>query len=103
MWLVTNTRFTTNALKYGKCARLQLIGWDYPPGNSLKEQIEISGLYPITCISELSKKELEYLFANNIVLCLSIYKNPDLLNPLKISLNKKNSILNQCKVLSHEH
>lgn len=102
MWLVTNTRFTTNAIKYGQCAGLHLIGWDYPPGNSLKEQIEISGLYPITCISEFSKKELNYLFSNHIVLCQTIYKNPNLLNQLKISSNKKNSILNQCKILSHE-
>ena len=89
MWLVTNTRFTTDALKYGKCAGLHLIGWDYPFGNSLKEQIEISGLYPVTCISEFSKKELEYLFLNHVVLCESIYKNPNILNHLKISSNKK--------------
>lgn len=101
MWLVTNTRFTTDAIKYGRCAGLHLIGWDYPPGNSLKEEIEISGLYPITCITEFSKKELEYLFSKNIVLCQSIHNSPSILNQLKISLNKKNSILNQCKILCH--
>lgn len=28
-WLVTNTRFTEDALNYGKCVGLTLLSWDY--------------------------------------------------------------------------
>jgi hypothetical protein len=28
-WLVTNTRFTRNAIRYAQCSNLKLIGWDF--------------------------------------------------------------------------
>lgn len=102
MWLATNTRFTTDAIQYGRCAGLHLVGWDYPEGNSLKDQIEVSGLYPITCITQLTKKELSQLFARNIVLCQTISNNPSVLDQLRISAHKKSSIINQCKILCHK-
>ena len=34
--LITNTRFTDDALQFGKCAGLNLVSWNYPAGDSLK-------------------------------------------------------------------
>jgi len=67
-WVVTNTRFTGDAIQYGTCAGLKLIGWDYPNGGSLRSQIDKFGLYPITCLTSLSKAEKEKLLEANIVL-----------------------------------
>jgi len=50
-WVVTNTRFTSDAIQYGTCVQLNLLGWDYPSGNSLNKQIDESGLYPIICLT----------------------------------------------------
>jgi hypothetical protein len=99
-WLVTNTRFTTDATQYGLCAGLNLIGWNYPLHGNLQEQIEISGLYPITCITDFTKADLFNLFSRNIVLCKSISDDPRILETLRISFNKRKSILNQCEKLS---
>ena len=99
-WIVTNTRFTTDAMKYGLCAGLRLIGWDYPVKGSLKEQIEFSGLYPITCIKNLTTTEITDLLANDIILCQSISDKPSLLNPLRLSKSRMDSILHQCHALS---
>ena len=49
-WVVTNTRFSSDAIQYGTCAGLHLLGWDYPVNGSLKDQIDEAGLYPITCL-----------------------------------------------------
>lgn len=102
MWLVTNTRFTNDALQYGRCAGLQLVSWDYPENNSLKEQIEISGLYPITCITQFTTKELSILFSHNVVLCKTIRDDPHILDQLKMSADKKSSIMEQCQTLCHK-
>lgn len=51
----TNTRFTTDAIQYGKCAGLLMASWDYPLGNGLKERIDISGLHPLTALTTLTK------------------------------------------------
>ena len=38
-WLVTNTRFTEDAVNYAKCVGLTLLSWDYPKNNGLKANI----------------------------------------------------------------
>ncbi|MCF7899813.1 restriction endonuclease [Candidatus Babeliales bacterium] len=29
-WIFTNTKFTTDAIKYAECVKLKLVGWSYP-------------------------------------------------------------------------
>lgn len=67
-WVVTNTRFTGDALQYGRCAGLRMVGWDQPEKGSLKERIDRSGLYPLTCLASLTKAEKERLLADGLVL-----------------------------------
>lgn len=71
-WVVTNTRFSFDAIQYGNCAGLKLLGWDYPLKGSLKELIDTLGLYPITCLTTLTKSEKQSLLENKIVLCQEI-------------------------------
>lgn len=71
-WLVTNTKLTSDAIQYGECAGMKLIGWSYPGKGSLQDLIEDSGLHPITCLSSLSRRQLEALLAQNIVLCRDV-------------------------------
>jgi hypothetical protein len=82
-WVVTNTRFSEDASTYGKCAGLNLIGWDYPQRGSLKDLVETTRLFPVTAISGLNKKHKQILIDNNIILCSEVAANPgtlDLLN-----------------------
>lgn len=98
-WLVTNTRFSSDALQYGRCAGLNLISWDYPETGNLREIIEPSGLYPITCVTNLTKAEINQLIENNIILCKTIHDDPRLLDTLRIPEPRRESILQQCKTL----
>jgi hypothetical protein len=98
-WLVTNTRFSSDAIKFGTCAELHLIGWDFPKVGSLKEIIESSGLYPVTCITNLNQSEISQLLAEKIVLCRNIFEQPNILDHLRIPANRKASILSQCEQL----
>ncbi|MDR3492120.1 MAG: restriction endonuclease [Gammaproteobacteria bacterium] len=98
-WLVTNTRFTSDAMQYGRCANLHLISWDYPERGSLQQIIDTAKLYPITCITNFTKAETNQLLDNNIILCKTIRDNPQLLDPLRIPSARKNAILQQCKQL----
>lgn len=83
-WVVTNTRFTADAIQYGTCMGLKLIGWDYPNGGSLRSQIDDLGLYPITCLTSLSKQEKEQLLAQKYVLCHEICNNDKALRDIGI-------------------
>ena len=98
-WLVTNTRFTLDAILFGRCAGLHLMSWDYPEKGSLKEQIEISGLYPITCITSFTKSEISRLLEDDIVLCKTISNDTSLLHKLNIPKRRQKSIVEQCHTL----
>ena len=100
-WVVTNTRFTKDAIAYGECAGLYLLSWDHPKGNSLKERIDRLGLYPITVSSLLTKREKEFLLNRNIVLCSQLLQQKYYLDHLAISDRRKERILNELQLLSN--
>jgi hypothetical protein len=51
--LVTNTKFSDQAIEFSRCYGLDLLGWKYPPGEGLEMKIEKSRMYPITVLSGL--------------------------------------------------
>lgn len=100
-WVVTNTRFTTDAITYGKCAGLYLLSWDYPKNNGLKERIDRLGLYPITVSTLLTTREKQFLLSHDIVLCNQLIKDVFYLDQLKISETRKTKILAEISMLSN--
>ena len=98
-WVVTNTKFSTDAIQYGNCAGLKLLGWDYPIKGSLKDLIDDLGLYPITCLTTLSKAEKQKLLDNKIVLCLELCENPKLLYDLGMNDLKVKRIIEEGQML----
>ncbi|WP_324026158.1 restriction endonuclease [Maribacter sp. BPC-D8] len=98
-WVVTNTRFTQDALTYGKCAELYLLSWDYPENDGLKDRIDRLGLYPITVSSLLSKREKQFLLSRNVVLCRQLVKDKFFLDHLGISTDRKSKILDEISQL----
>ncbi len=98
-WVVTNTRFSDDAIKYGSCARLNLLSLDFLKGNSLREQIDASGLYPLTCLTTLSLNEKKLLLDNQIVLCRELCLAPDLLSYAKINKERRKVIMNEAQAL----
>lgn len=98
-WVVTNTRFTADALQYSRCVNLKLLSWDYPRGSSLKERIDQLGLYPITVSTLLSRREKQFLLNRDVVLCKELVKDNLLLDQLEVSESRKKRILSEMKQL----
>lgn len=98
-WIFTNTRFTEDAIKYGKCAGLELIGWNYPEHKSLNRKIDESGLHPVTCLTTLTMREKRHILQKNIVLCKDLFNEPDLLKNIGISDLRQTNILNEAYAL----
>jgi Holliday junction resolvase len=94
-WVVTNTRFSSDAVQYGECAGLRLIGWDYPHHGSLREMIENAGLFPVTVITGLNAKQKQKLIDSNIVLCSEVCSNPGLLDVLKLDHRNLKKVLGE--------
>lgn len=73
-WVITNTRFTTDAEKFGADYGLKLLAWDYPQQSSLKHWIELENLHPVTCLSSITRKEKKQLMQQGIVMCSDLYQ-----------------------------
>lgn len=100
-WVVTNTRFTEDALQYGKCVNLYLLSWDYPKDHALKDRIDRLGLYPITVSTLLTNREKQFLLSRDIVLCRELIGDGFYLDHLGISEVRKEKILKEIKMLCH--
>lgn len=101
-WLVTNTRFTDDAIKYGTCAGLNLIGWNYPKKGNLQDLVEKQGLYPLTCLTTLTKAEKQRLLDQRVVLCQELLLHPNWLKQLGIKNNRLTAVLAEASKLSME-
>ncbi|EAR01737.1 ATP cone domain-containing protein [Maribacter sp. HTCC2170] len=98
-WVVTNTRFTKDAVKYGQCAGLYLLSWDFPKEDGLKARIDRLGLYPITVSALLSSREKQFLLSRDIVLCRQLLNDHFFLDHLEIGGKRKEKILKELQTL----
>lgn len=101
-WVVTNTRFTEDAITYGRCCGLYLLSWDYPFGNGIKDRIDKLGLYPVTVSTLLSNREKQFLLNRNVVLCRELIGDHFYLDHLGVSKSRQEKILNEIKMLCNK-
>lgn len=94
-WVFTNTRFTEDAHKYGRCMGLKLISWDEPQSGSLKERISMAGLHPVTCLTTLTNAEKRGILDHGIVLCKQLCEQPEVLKKVHIKEQRAQKILEE--------
>ncbi|MCA6074535.1 ATP cone domain-containing protein [Fulvivirga sedimenti] len=98
-WLVTNTRFSEDAEKYGRCSDLRLVSWGHPKKYSLKDLIESSGLHPVTCLTTIARAEKRALIDLGILLCSELIAQPNVLDRVVRSKQRKDRIIEEAEVL----
>ena len=96
-WLITNTKFTSAASRYGNCAGLTMLSWNYPPRNNLHDRIQRAGIYPVTVMENLSATQAQILIENGILLCADIVEHPHALKRLHLSEEKRAALVREAK------
>jgi hypothetical protein len=71
-WIVTNARFSDRAKQFGACKGMHLRGWGYPEERSFGSMIDHRGLYPVTVLEDLSRRELDQLSRHGLMLCRQV-------------------------------
>ncbi|VAW32633.1 hypothetical protein MNBD_CPR01-291 [hydrothermal vent metagenome] len=84
-FLITNTKFTTQAIAYAQCAGMELIGWGYPDEGNLYERMCRTRVYPITALTRVTKAEKRLLIGAGIVSCDMLRERRDTLATLRFS------------------
>jgi hypothetical protein len=83
--LVTNTKFTSEAIAYADCAGVELLGWGYPMHNSLFIRMSQARVYPVTALTRLSHSEKRLLIDNGVIAIDEILYNRKSLDILRLS------------------
>jgi hypothetical protein len=66
--IVTNTRYSQEAIQYGKCREILQIGWSSPAGHGLQDLIEGTNLFPLSCLRGLKRDVRDKLVTSGIVI-----------------------------------
>lgn len=98
-WIVTNTRFTTDAIDFGLCSGLNLLSWNYPAIDNLKTKNDTNFLYPVTCLTSLSLAEKDKLLILDVILVKEILNNSDCLVKIGLSSNRIKNVLKEASEL----
>lgn len=96
-WIVTNTRFSSDAIDYGKCSGLNLLSWDYPTGKGLKDIIDQAKIYPITVLHNLTKNQKQNLMDRGIVICRQIIEKQEVLNDFQLPERQYKDLIKELK------
>ncbi len=68
-FLITNTKFTSQAVRYAECSGIELVGWNYPQRGNLYDRMCAARVYPITTLTTLKKNEKRLLIEAGIIAC----------------------------------
>jgi hypothetical protein len=98
-WIVTNNRFTTDAIAFAKCSKLNLLSWNYPENNNLKTKNDTHHLYPVTCLTTLSLAEKDKLLVLDVILVREIINNSECLEKIGLSSNRIKNVLKEASEL----
>lgn len=92
--LVTNTKFSRQAIDYGRCMGLELLGWRYPVEMSLERLIDEKHLWPVSILANLDKKIITNCIEENLLLMRDLQHLDigEIKRRLKISGNKAKKI-----------
>lgn len=98
-WLITNTYFSDTAITYANCNNLKLMSFDYPDGYSLQDKIIEYSLYPITCLTTITKEEKNKLIQQDIILCKTLHSQSHTLDEIGIDKDRVYLILEEVSTL----
>lgn len=96
-WLITNTKFTTTAEKYGACAGITMLSWDYPRKDNLHDRIQRAGVYPITVLQTITSAQIATLLTHDIILCQDLLNNQHILKILHLSAATTDKLLKEAQ------
>lgn len=102
-WVATNTRFTSDAIQYGKCIGLHLISWDYPQNESLRNWIDETHTHPVTALTTISRKEKQAMLDSGIILCRQLCTEKKGFEVLNLSDSRQRKVMEEASGICEYH
>ncbi|HEB41440.1 MAG TPA: ATPase [Candidatus Dependentiae bacterium] len=96
-WVVTNTRFTSEAIKYAECMGIKLLGWKHPENQGIGKVIDTVGLHPITALTSLTHQQKRAFIKEGFVLCRDASKHIAFLKSLGFSARQIKKLIKEAE------
>ena len=98
LWVVTNTKFSRDAIDYAEYWKIKLLSWKYKGNESLSYIIDKNFYYPITILPSISKNIFKIFNQHNILLLTEVCSLTDAyLKKIGIYKEEIKKIRNDCK------
>lgn len=97
--LVTNTKFTSEAVAYAECAGVELLGWGYPINDSLFMRMSRAKVYPLTALTRLTRSEKRMLIESGSIAVDEILRDRRRLDVLRLPADRIGEILAEAEGL----
>lgn len=91
--LVTNTKFTSEAVAYAECSGVELLGWGYPVNDNLFTHMSRAKIYPITTLTCLSRAEKHLLIERGIIAVDEVARDRRQLDVLHLTSERVGEVL----------
>ena len=103
--IVTNTKFTSEVIKYSKCMGIELLGWNYPPRKGLESIIDKLKLYPITILPSFRRYFKRFFAEHRIMLALDLLEDSpqNIAEKLKLPQKEIEGLTKEAKILLEQH
>lgn len=99
-WLITNAKFSEDAIKYAECSGLRLMGWSYPPEHNLMKRLESLSLIPITCLNSLHRDHKNFLISKEILFCQDLKNHPEIFQDLRLPSKLEKMVRDELKIIN---
>ena len=97
--LITNTKFTSEAVAYAECSGVDLLGWGYPAHDSLFIRMSRAKVYPLTTLTRLSRSEKRLLIDSGSIAVDELFRERRRLDVLKLPPARVGEILAEAEGL----
>ncbi len=98
-WIITNTAFTSDALAYCQCSKINALSWNYPREAGLLSLIEAYKLYPVTCLSTLGFSQKQFCVNRGMILCKDLFNKPDFIARLVKDKHQRRKVMQEIEGL----
>lgn len=99
--LVTNTKFTSEAIAYAECAGVEVLGWGYPFDDNLFTRMSRAKVYPITALTGLSHAEKRLLVEHGVIAVDELIQDRRTLDILHLGSEQIGEVLAEVDGLMH--
>lgn len=102
-WLISNTKFSKDAIDYANCSGLNIIGENLPNHQAISRFVSETGMHPLTCLSSIRKSQKNLLIKEGKLFARDLLEDPKVLSKIGLADASLFRVIEEIESLSHHY